>query len=170
MGWVQSAHGIKGELEIRIASGDSSWLGLFTKEINKKTATVQLNELPYACDGVRKKQDLLLLRLRGIEDRTKAETFKSSRFAIPERYLVSKPGETIYLSEILDFAVLDHGSVIGKVYAFSSNGPQDLLQVKADNDEIYEIPFVAPFIQEIDFTGRCLHLQLPPGLLEINRK
>jgi ribosomal 30S subunit maturation factor RimM len=90
-------------------------------------------------------------------------------FCVPEESLVSEEGETIFLNEILHFELIDTQSTYrGIIEGFSSNGLQDLLQVKVkDQDRIVEIPFVKEFISEIQFEEKKVLMSLPPGIWEV---
>lgn len=95
-----------------------------------------------------------------------AEALKGKMFSIPEESLISDDGETIYLSEVLNFTLKDANSSFGGVIVeFSSNGMQDLLVVeKSDGSGKAEIPFVHELIVEIDFEAKQIEMQLPEGI------
>jgi 16S rRNA processing protein RimM len=74
----------------------------------------------------------------------------------------------IFLHEILGFQFNDvHGNPLGKVVGFGTNGMQDLLEVELSNGKKALIPFVEPFIRNIDFDKRQLDMELPEGLLDL---
>jgi 16S rRNA processing protein RimM len=109
----------------------------------------------------------IIVKAAEILDRTMAENVEHLEFYIEESLLVSKPGETIFLSEIKNFKVKDvDQKVIGEIVDFSSNGAQDLLVVDVNGKKI-EIPFVEAFIKKIDFKHQSIVMDLPEGLLDI---
>ena len=84
-----------------------------------------------------------------------------------EDLLISKPGETIYLSEIKNFKLKDPDQkVLGEIVGFSSNGAQDLLVVESGGRKA-EVPFVDAFIKKIDFKQQVVVMDLPEGLLDL---
>lgn len=160
IGKIKDAHGLKGELYVLVFSGEVSWV--------KRLTQVQIGEQLYPVQRASAHRDGFILAVEGIENRNQSEALRGAPVSISESLMVSKKGETIYLAEILGFEVFDQAQLVGVIEGFSSNGPQDLLVVKGK--ETYEIPFVAAFIQEIQFDEKKVLMNLPPGLLELNGK
>lgn len=195
MGHIQGAHGLKGELLVYLPSGDSSWLSrlkiVVLKNPNEIIKENQNLGRPFQVLKANPFKAGLRLLLEGISDRTTAEKLRGWELYIEKDLLISKPGEVIYLSEILGFQVLQcqekqyqekqckennelndsEGTlsveILGSIVGFSSNGNQDLLQIK-NSRGTFEAPFVAAFIVRIDFAGRRLIVRFPPGLQDID--
>jgi 16S rRNA processing protein RimM len=164
VGRVKDAHGIKGELFIKLFAGEAAWL--------EKLETIRL--VPEAGDQPEKTLKVksarvhkkgLIAKTEEIRDRNEAETLKGWIFEIPSDFLVSEKGDTIYLREIQGFKVFtkDRGE-IGSVEDFGTNGAQDLLLVRTPSGD-YEIPFVEAFVESIDYGKGEIRLDVPPGLL-----
>lgn len=158
VGKVKDAHSLKGELFILIFSGETAWI--------KKLKNFKLNSALYNVEKVKPHKNGLILKAAEIQDRTQAEALKGQAFSIPTDLLVSQKGEVIYLSEILQFQVYDRDQLLGPVESISSNGAQDLLVIQYAKKEI-EIPFVAEFIEKIDYEKKIILMKLPSGLIEI---
>jgi hypothetical protein len=81
--------------------------------------------------------------------------------------VVFDAGETVYLAEVEGFSVVDlAGEVIGEVCGFSSNTSQDLIIVQTPKGRAL-IPFIEPFLLNIDFDKREVRMDLPPGLIDL---
>jgi len=164
VGKVKGAHGLRGELYLLVFSGETSWfsqltcLHLFCAE-NRKWV-----ELPL--ESIRPHKKGMIAKIEILADRNEAELYKGSEFFIPKDFLVSKPGEDIYLAEIENFNVFQKGrGFIGKVTAFSSNGVQELIVVTNSKGE-FEVPLVDPLIVEIRWNQNEIEMDLPDGLVE----
>lgn len=165
VGKVREAHGLKGDLYVLIFSGDISWakrmksFGLKAKDSDEmQTFTVERTK-PF--------KKGLIVKAAEIADRTAAEGVEHLEFFVDDQLLVSKPGETIYLSEIKNFKLKNpEQTVLGEIVGFSSNGAQDLLIVEADGKKV-EVPFVDAFIKKIDFKHQAVVMDLPEGLFDI---
>ena len=165
VGKVREAHGLKGDLYVLVFSGDITWakrmktFGLKAKDSDEiKTFTVERTK-PF--------KKGIIVKAAEIADRTAAEGIEHLEFFIDEDLLVSKPGETIYLSEIKNFKLKNpEQTVLGEIVGFSSNGVQDLLVVD-DGSKKVEIPFVDAFIKKIDFKHQAVVMDLPEGLFDL---
>ena len=159
---MKDAHGLKGELYVQLFAKKADWLSSF-KEFTLQSKTGQITT--YRVDLAKPHRDGLIVRTSQIVDRTQAEGLKGSTFLIPSSYLKAKAGDTIYLAQIQGFTVRDGERVIGVIESFSTNGAQDLLNVKSATKEAL-IPFVDAFLKQIDFDNRVVIMELPPGLIE----
>jgi 16S rRNA processing protein RimM len=166
VGKIKDAHGLRGELYVLVFSGEVSWLKkLTTLELRPKGASEGIR---YSVEKVKPFKQGLILKVPEITDRTQAEAVKGQDFYIPSDLMISKPGETIFLNEILGFAVKNIAyETIGEVTGFSSNGAQDLLIVETTGKKNVEIPFVEAFIKKIDFKHKTIVMDLPEGLLDL---
>lgn len=165
VGKVKEAHGLKGDLHILIFSGDISWLKQL-KTFTLKSKTAEATDLEVS--SVKPFKTGFILKTPAIKDRTEAERWKAAEFYIAADLLVSKEGETIFLSEILNFKLKDsEQNVLGQVVAFSNNGAHDLLVIKTPSNKQVEVPFVEAFIKKIDWKHQTLVMDLPEGLFDI---
>ncbi len=166
VGKVKEAHGLKGDLYVMVFSGDISWLKQL-KSFSLQSKTESAPDLEVT--SVKPFKLGFLLKTPFINDRTQADKWKAAEFSIPEELLVSKAGETIYLSEIIDFKLKNpEQNVLGVVKAFSFNGAHDILVIKTEGKDV-EIPFVEAFIKKIDWKNKVLVMDLPEGLFDLEK-
>ncbi|MGZ5279811.1 MAG: ribosome maturation factor RimM, partial [Pseudobdellovibrionaceae bacterium] len=93
---------------------------------------------------------------------------KGQIFSIPEDLLESEEGDTIYLSEIQNFSIVNtQGEELGYISGFSSNVAQDLLIVEKKSGGQAEIPFVEDFIVKIHFEEKKIEMNLPEGIWDL---
>jgi 16S rRNA processing protein RimM len=162
VGFIRSAHGIRGEVHVQLFAGQADWEAeeLFlvlpgTRELKK-----------FALVSERPHKDGLIAVLEGIQDRNAAEAIAKSPVYVSNDVLVSEEGEQIFLHEILQFDVVDpHGAILGRIESFQDNGAQDLLEVRTSKG-LSLVPFVDDFIVEIDFDKKQVRMDLPPGLID----
>ncbi|MEK6773996.1 MAG: ribosome maturation factor RimM [Bdellovibrionota bacterium] len=163
VGKVKDAHGLRGDLYVLIFSGDVSWADhLKTFQLQAESASEFKS---FNVKKIKPNKKGIIISSPEILDRTQAEALKGSLFFISEELLISKKGETIFLSEILNFSLIsEKNEILGHISGFSSNGSQDLLIVKNQSGE-HMVPFVAPWIVDLNFKNQTLQMNLPPGLL-----
>ena len=165
VGKVREAHGLKGDLYVVIFSGEISWakrmktFALKAKNSDEMTTFNVERTKPF--------KKGLIVKAAEIKDRTAAEGIEHMEFFIDDELMVSKPGETIFLNEILNFKLKDpEQNTLGEIVGFSSNGVQDLLVVSYAGDKKAEVPFVDAFIKKIDFKHQTVVMDLPEGLFD----
>ncbi|MBX3022509.1 MAG: 16S rRNA processing protein RimM [Bdellovibrionales bacterium] len=161
VGFIKSAHGIRGELFLGLFAGQADWESLSLSLLLPGSSELKDFELT----SLKPHKDGMIVRLKGVDTRNEAELLRKSQVYIPEAALESEPGHPIFLAQIQGFELTDPaGAVLGRIEGFSSNGPQDLLQVRVSG-RIALVPFIDEFIVDIDFDKKQVRMDLPPGLL-----
>lgn len=170
VGYVQSAHGISGELYFKLFIKQSDWknglkeIFLLPKGKEKASDFVIFLEFKF-----KPHKDGLIFKTSQIKDRNLAETFKGCGVYISEQALKAEPGEPIFLNEILNFSISDPtGNVLGTIEDFSTNGAQDLLVVRTLKNKEALVPLVEEFIVDVDFEKQNIFMDLPKGLLDLD--
>lgn len=166
VGKIKDAHGIRGELFVVLFSGEADWLDDL-ESLRLVNENGDADAKTFAVKSARFHKNGFIVKSPDIKDRNMAETLKGRLLEVPEAFLISAPGETLFLREVLGFTVVtDAQGEVGPIEAFSSNVAQDLLVVKSkSNNEKYEIPFVKDFVKSIDYDSKKIHMELPYGLL-----
>lgn len=164
---MKDAHSLKGEVYIQLLAKTADWLdsvGKLHLQFNEGEATIA-----YAIERAKPFKEGLIVKFEGVPDRTAAEGLRKAQVLLEESLLVAEPGEPVFLNQLLDFTVSDQSKVVGVVVGFSSNGPQDLLRVQQPDGREALVPLVDAYILSIDFDKRQIAMDLPPGLLDIDR-
>lgn len=163
VGKVKDAHGIKGELFIVLFAGEAAWLG--DLEELRLVAESGDDVQTFPVKSVRLHKNGLIAKSAEIRTRNEAEALIGRLFEIPASLLVAKTGDTPFLREVHGFKVFTkQKGEVGTVTGFSSNGVQDLLVIETSWGE-FEVPFVEAYVEEIDYDGHLMRLDLPEGLL-----
>jgi 16S rRNA processing protein RimM len=159
IGKVKDAQGIKGDLFIFLFVPVEDWI--------EDVESIRLGDHVYALKNFREHKQGLVVTLETVKDRNAAEALKGKEFAVDSSLFVSEEGESIYLSEILDFEVVDlHLGSLGRIHSFNDNGVYDLLVLTYKGVDV-QIPFVDDFIVDIDHEQRQVRMDLPEGLLDV---
>ncbi|NJM10220.1 MAG: ribosome maturation factor RimM, partial [Bdellovibrionaceae bacterium] len=126
---MQSAHGIRGELFVRLNAGVADWAE-DAKELSLlQRSTSELRH--FKIERIQPHKDGLIVRFEKLNDRNQAETLAKSSVYVREELLTSDPGEPVFLKQIEGFRLVDKdGAVLGQITGFATNGPQDLLKVR----------------------------------------
>lgn len=159
IGKVKDAQGIKGDLFIYLFVPVEDWV--------EDLEMVRLGDQVFTIKNFREHKRGLVITVDSIQDRNAAEAMKGKEFAVDSSLFISEEGDAIYLSEILEFEVIDaHIGSLGRIHSFVDNGAYDLLVVEYKGIDI-QLPFVDEFITEIDHDKKQIQMQLPEGLLDV---
>jgi len=166
VGWVKSAHGLNGELYIKLVTKVKTgtlpeWVSEVDEYVFKKENTSQA----YKFKKTKPHKEGFIAIVEGVSNRNQSEALRGNGIYINKSILSSGPGDSIYLIEVLDFEVFDkENKPLGQIKSFLASGPQDIIVIKNDDGE-FDVPWVEAFIVSIDFDNKKVVMDLPEGLL-----
>ncbi|PIE57018.1 MAG: 16S rRNA processing protein RimM [Desulfobulbus propionicus] len=163
LGKVVKAHGIRGEIKVFADSGQPENFRDYPRVFLGEAEAFP--EKAYTVRQVRPQGRMVLLGLHEIDHRNAAEHLVGRSVWL---HLDDLPANgRLYLHELEGkLAHSADGRVLGRVSGFLQRPGQDVMRIFAGDRE-YLVPVVAEFILQID--EERVVLELPPGLLEINR-
>ena len=121
----------------------------------------------------------IVLTLAGVDSITAAELLAGLDIVVPTEARVELDDDAEYISDLIDCEVYDHGIPVGKVtgvdFAMSPDGSRRLVDAAplltletADGEEVL-IPYVQQFLVRLAVEERRIEMQLPEGLIGLNR-
>ncbi len=139
---------------------------------NTKHLFLELNEnqfIPFSVEDFQiEKNNNFTLKLAEINTQEKAEKTSGTRIHIHSSSVLQKNNSKINTQKIIGYDVTDtkHG-FLGKLEQIIENTAQDLLMIRDENNTEIFLPFVEPFILEINHKNKSISIEAPPGLIEI---
>lgn len=110
---------------------------------------------------------MLLLKLRGIDDATTAETLRASDICVPLSEMPQLPPDSYYQHDIVGLQVLNlDGTLIGVIDDIMSTGGNDVYIVKAPNGKQILIPAIKDVVKQIDLNRHVMYIDPMRGLLD----
>ena len=161
VGILGSSRGLKGELRVKSFTADASAIASYGP-LSDETGT-QIFDLKV----IGKHKEQLVVRIKGVDDRTAAEALNGQKLYI-ERTLLPKPEEDeFYFSDLqgLDAELID-GTPFGRVIEAEDFGGGPFLEVKTLNHGTVLVPFTKAAVPMVDVAAGRLVIDLPDGLLE----
>ena len=169
VGKIHSPQGVRGDLFIYIFSEEASWMDQWKKlsiSDPKQDQPQRHIEILKVKAHQKQKKPGFVLSLKGINDRNLSEALIGQKVYIPEEFLVSEEGETMYLREVLHFRVIDQTrGDVGEIVSFMDTGFQDLLVIQNSKQEEFEVPFIEPLLVEIKMESKEVIMDIPYGLV-----
>ncbi len=160
IGVVARAHGVRGELRVRLHNPDSTALDV--------VMSLFIADRSYEIASARLVKGGALVRLAEVDDRNEAETLVGKAIFV-ERGELELEEDDLLISDFLNCSlVLEDGTPWGKVVEVVA-GTQDRLVVHHGNVERY-LPLVDAFIVDVDLDARSITVSPPEELPEWERE
>ena len=164
--------GRTGEITVRVGAGDASiWLHLSRVWLGTGSGQDEV----YAVEASRGYRDRLVLKLRGVDDASRAAALRGRRVSVFREDAPALPDGEYYSATLVGMRVVDdEGTELGSVRDVLPTGGVDLLLV-ASNDtgtgtEDLMVPMARRIVLRVDEQRRVVTVRLPEGLLDLNRK
>jgi len=162
VGRIVRPHGIRGELKVVSLTG---WPEQFNQYRTLYVERPDGNGEWFAVERSRLQGERIILKLSGIDDREKAESFRGSFLKIQKEENSFLPEGTYYVSDLLGLEVCtNEGERIGSLVDVMKMPAQDVYVVDMGGREIL-IPAVKVFIKKVDIQGGRILIQPIEGLL-----
>lgn len=160
VGQIVNAVGIKGELRVYPLTD--------YKERFNELNCVYIEDEKYNIERVRYNKELVILKLEGIDNRNKAETYKKLYLKINREEARKLPKDAYYVSDLIGCQVYTiDGYYIGKLVDVIQNSAQDLYEIEIKDSKCIYIPAVQEFVKEIDIKHKIIKIQLIEGLMDL---
>jgi len=172
VGRVVGAHGLRGELRIRVLGEMDNNLNagavirLAREEGDPKAVEARVRAIGSGRRGEAR------LALDGVDSREAAEALRGRLVLAPAGHLEPLAEGEYYQYELIGCRVEDgEGRTLGVVQGIWETGAPDVLVVVEDGGahsakREHLIPAVGEFLREVDLEGQRIVVDVPPGLLD----
>ncbi|MEI8215700.1 MAG: ribosome maturation factor RimM [Eubacteriales bacterium] len=159
LGQIVSVVGIKGELKVYP----------YTDNANRydELKEIIIDDNIYKIEKVRYKNDnIVVLKLEGINDRNTSETFRGKYIFIDKKEAKTLSEGTYYIFDLIGIDVFDEDDKnLGKVLNVIQNKSQDLYEIQKADGNTFLLPAVEEFIINVDVKNRKMIVRLIEGLI-----
>ena len=122
--------------------------------------------VPYEIEETWFHQGVLILKFRGVDSISEAESLYGAEMCVPESERIQLEEGEYFQDDLIGCEVVDRrtGESLGRVTGWDDGGGSGLLMV---GDLM--IPFARRICVEIDTAGKRIAVELPEGLRDVNR-
>lgn len=151
---ITSAHGIRGDVNVKCFLEDPQHLLAFSPLMNEKgEGLYKLEKI------ISQKGDVLVIKLEGLDDRNAAEALKGTSLYLSREVLPALPQETFYHQDLIGLDVhSEENKVLGHVHALHNFGAGDLLEIKTYKGLLFMVPFTKVFVPQVDLEKKVVVL------------
>lgn len=147
LGVVTGAHGLRGELRVKLWNPDSDLLD------ELETVLLRSDGVPtprrVRIDGLRAHKQGVLMFLEGVDDREAAERLRGTELCVARGELPELPDDEFYLVDLLGLEVQTaDGRTVGKVVDTIAYPASEVACVRVEGG-IVELPLLSPYLLEV---------------------
>ena len=160
IGKILNFHGIKGEAKVGYSN--------LAQLKNSKIVYLLDNKEPVelVIEKVKEAKNFAIVKFKDINDINDLIQFKGQRLFIPKEEALNKLEKDEYLiDDLIGCSIYQENEKIGIVVNVSTNGTQDLLNIKNNLGQIKLVPFVNEFFPVVDIKNKKITIKLIEGLL-----
>lgn len=163
IGQIVNSYGIKGFLKVVPYTDDiTRYEDLKTVYIekNKKLEEMEIEEVKYH-------KNLVLLKLKGIDDINQTLEYKNCLIKIDRENAVKLPDNSYFIVDLIDMKVYtDENKLLGKIVDVFPTGSNDVYVVKDELGKQTLLPAIGDVIKDVDVANKKMIVHLTAGLGE----
>lgn len=162
VGQIVNTFGVKGLLKVNPFTDDITRFDRLKKVYICKKG--QMNEVEI--EEVKYHKNMVLLKLKGIDDMNEAEKQKGSYLKIHRKDAIPLPEGTYFIADLIGLEVYtDEGNLLGKVDDIYNNGSTDIYVVKNELGKQILLPGIDEVLKEINLEQEKIIVHLLKGLV-----
>ena len=162
IGQIVNTSGLKGLVKVMPFTDDITRFEKLKKILIDKNGTL----VEYEIEEVRYHKNMVILKLKGIDDINQAEKLRNLYVKINRKDAVKLPKDSYFIVDLLGLEVYNvQNELLGKVYDIFPTGSNDVYVVKDDKGKQILIPALKTVIKDIDFEKKKIIVELPEGLI-----
>ena len=142
IGRIVNAVALRGEVKVYNYSG--------YKERYEELDRIIVENTEYEIEKVRYQQEMVILKLAGVDNRNDAEAMKNKDVFITEEDLDELPDDTFYIRDLIGLQAVDDSGRIGIVKDVLQPSAQDVYVIKTDSGRDIMVPAVKEFVKEVN--------------------
>jgi 16S rRNA processing protein RimM len=159
---IGAPHGIRGEVRLRSFTADPMAVA------NYGALESEDGQRIFEIETIRPARDFLVVRFKGVADRSAAEQLRNLRLYVARERLPVPQADEFYHADLIGLAaVTADGIAVGTVVAVHDFGAGDLLelQIAGERDTVL-LPFTAATVPVVDIAGGRIVIDPPQGWLK----
>lgn len=149
-------HGVRGEVRLQSFTEDPSAIAGYSPFANADGSRL------FALDSCRPQGDFFVAGVKGISDRTGAESLTNIELYVPRDRLAAPDEDEYFLADLVGCAaVTADGTLYGTVTGVANYGAGDILDIRLESGDSTMLPFRKVFVPEVDIRARRI-VVVPP--------
>lgn len=162
IGQIVNTNGLKGFVKVKPFTDDIQEFETFeTIYVQKKTELIE-----FKIESVRYAKNMVLLKLKGIDDIDSAEALRNLYIKVSREQLPELQENSYYIVDLLECEVVTvEGEILGKMDDVFNTGSNDIYVVKNEKGKQILLPAIKEVIKNVDIPNRKITVKLMEGLI-----
>lgn len=158
VGQIINVHGIKGAIKIKsflVNPMDIDSFGALTDKDGKKIFQVK---------ALSEKQGIVLATIKGVTDRTTAESLKGISLYVAREKLPQEDSDEFYCIDLIGLKVFKGDEEFGIVDSVDNFGAGDIINVKLNNGKVFPFDFSDATFPLVDVKNGFMKIELSESI------
>ena len=162
IGQIVNTYGIKGYLKIVPYTDDITRF----EKLESIYIEVKKELKDFIIEDVKYSKNLVLLKLKGIDDINSAEIYKNCYIKISRSQSVKLPENSYFIVDLIGLNVYtDNDEELGNIIDVFSTGANDIYVVKNELGKQVLLPAISDVIKKVDIQNKKMIVHLIDGLI-----
>lgn len=160
IGHISNTHGLKGEMKVRPFTESQKRY----EELKKVLINIKDELKEYEIESVRYQKDVVLLKLKGVDDIDAAEKLKNHYISIPREDAKNLSDDEYFIADLIGSEVFENEDLIGTLDDVFTAGASDVYVVKRKGKKDLLLPALKSIIKKVDVKNKRIDVEIPRGL------
>jgi 16S rRNA processing protein RimM len=148
---IGAAHGIKGEVRLKSFTQDAMAVAAYGPLTAADGRSFEIEAIRPAAGT---SPDMMVVRLKGVRDRTAAEKLTNLELSVAAERLPPPAVDEFYHSDLIGLSAMTiDGKLLGAIVAVPNYGAGDLIEIASAEGSTILVPFTQSAVPEIDIAG-----------------
>ena len=162
IGQIVNTNGLKGIVKVKPFTDDIKEFETFESIYVQKKAEL----IEFKIESVRYAKNMVLLKLKGIDNIDEAGTLKNLYIKVRREQLPELQENSYYIVDLLECEVVTvDGEILGKMDDVFNTGSNDVYVVKNEEGKQILLPAIKEVIKNVDIPNRKITVKLMEGLI-----
>ena len=159
IGQITNTHALKGEVKVRPFTESKKRF----EELKSILVDINGELIKYDVEKVRYQNDIILLKLKGVDDIDEALKLKSHYIKIPRTDAKETEKDEFFIADLIGCEVYEN-DLIGIVDDVFTAGASDVYVIKRNGKKDLLIPAIESVIKKVDVENKRIDVEIPRGL------
>ena len=160
IGHISNTHGLKGEMKVRPFTEDKKRY----EELKKILINIKDEYKEYEIESVRYQKDIVLLKLKGVDDIDAAERLKNHYISIAREDAKNLQNNEYFIADLIGSEIFENEELIGILDDVFTAGASDVYVIKRKGKKDLLLPALKSIIKNVDVENKRINVEIPRGL------